>query len=234
MSIQLMSFDSIVRMIGVVGRQRMRTATMIQQVAVQCIAHSIVNRDSRAAERLYDSLNKGDRKDALVAYFEKYGNLCWNKADKKVSFFEVKKDGKLLEWTTEYSNLVASKHWTEAKPEPKINSIFDLGEKLSQLIESARKAAAKGQTVDTNLLALVERETLRYQFETFDKKIHIDTKTIDEAAKNDDEVEAHATNTAMPDNVAGIITPDTAALNQMLKDVTGGTVMAEALKAAAQ
>ena len=210
MSIQLMSFDSIVRMIGVVGRQRMRTATMIQMVAVQCIAHSIVNRDSRAAERLYESLNKGDRKDALVAYFEKYGNLCWSKADKKVVFFEVKKDGKLLEWTTEYSNMVASKHWTEAKPEPKINSIFDLGEKLSQLIESARKAAAKGQTVDTTLLALVERETLRYQFETFDRKVRIDTTAIDAAAKDADEVEAHATN-----KIVGVITPETAEVARM-------------------
>jgi hypothetical protein len=143
---QVMEMSKLSKLIGTIGRQRVRVETMIQTAAVQCIAQSIEHRNSTPAAQLYEVLGKSNRRDSLVAYFERFGNLAWSKVEDKVVFFDVASlPGRTtLTWSDEYAKKVEGVQWFNAKPEPKVKSVFDVEDAVSKLIESCERAIKKG------------------------------------------------------------------------------------------
>jgi hypothetical protein len=143
---QIMEVSKLAKLIGVIGRQKVRTDAMIQTAAVQCIAQSVEHRNSTPAAQLFDVLGKSSRRDSLVAYFERFGNLMWSKVDSKVTFCDVSKlpSRTLLAWTDEYAKSVEAVLWFNAKPEPKIKSTFDVEDAVEKLIGTIERNIKKG------------------------------------------------------------------------------------------
>lgn len=151
---EVMKADALAKLIGTIGRQKVRIDAMTQTAAVQCIAQSIVHRNSTPATQLFDVLGKSTRRDALVAYFERFGNLMWSKVESKVVFCDVANlpSRTKLEWTDEYAAKVAEVVWFNAKPEPKIKSNFDVEDAVSKLIETIERNIKKGVDVKNSAL----------------------------------------------------------------------------------
>jgi hypothetical protein len=173
MSVQVMEVGTLAKLIKMIGRQKVRIDNMIQTAAVQAIAQSIVFRNSTPAAQLFEAVGVSSRRDALVKYFEMFGNLCWSKREKKVIFYDVAKveNKPELAWNDEYSAKVAAYVWHKAKPEPKLVSSYDVEEKVSQLIDNLRKSAKRGITLENAaLLDSVESLYVKYVASTQDAK----------------------------------------------------------------
>jgi hypothetical protein len=167
-----MEMKQLSRIIGVIGRQKVRIDNMIQVAAVQVIAQSIVNRNSTPADQLFSAVGVSSRRDALLKFYEMFGNLTWSKGEKRVIFCDMEvTDNRKLEWTDEYATKVSEFIWHKAKPEPKQVSMYDVEEKVSALIDSLRKAAKKGITLqNVELLDGVESLYVKFVAETFAAK----------------------------------------------------------------
>ncbi len=163
---QLMEAGKLAKLIGVIGRQKVRQENMIQTAAIQSIAQSIVHRNSTPAAQLYSILGGSTRRDSLLAYFERFGNLAWSKVDSKVNFFDVaavlKRDA--LEWTDDYASQVSAVLWYKAKPEPVVKSVFDVSDAVEKLIASCERAIKKGTAIrDVELFDDVAAVFYRYR-----------------------------------------------------------------------
>jgi hypothetical protein len=188
MPIKVMEVSQLARIIGVIGRQKVRIDGMIQTAAVQCIAQSIVFRNSTPAAQLFDAVGVSTRRDALLKYMEMFGNLCWSKGEKRVIFYDVAKveSKPELVWSDEYAAKVAEYVWHKAKPEPKQVSMYDVEEKVSALIDSLRKAARKGVTLQHGeLLDSVESLYVRYVAKAQDAKDLAAAKPLETKAEVD-------------------------------------------------
>lgn len=161
-AVTLMKADALSKLIGQIGRASAKLVDQIQTAAIQCIAQSIVHRNATPAMQLFDAVGSGARRDALVKYFEMFGNLTWSKAEKKVIFVDMEKipGGRKLEWTDEYAQKVAAVVWLKAKAEPQPKSIFDVDEETSKFLE--RLTRAKGRGAELKNAALLERLMATY------------------------------------------------------------------------
>lgn len=169
MQTKLMEMAELGQLILGIAKQRVAFDVEVQQAAYQCIGQSIVHRNSTPAADLYEAVGP-HLKAVVLAYFERFGNLCWSKTEKKVIFFDVAKrtDLPALEWTETYAAKVAEFIWTKAKKEPTPVSIYDVQEECDKFLERLMKAVKKGAELKHK--ALLERlsETFnRYTAETF-------------------------------------------------------------------
>lgn len=142
----IMEMTTLMRLIGRIGKRGQQVHDWIQTAAVQAVAYSIVDRNITPAKQLVGALNAGNRKDALVRYLEKFGNLAWAKneqGDYDFAFFEVKVKGELLQWTPEYAKLAQDFVWSKAIKPPTPKSMYDVAAALSQLIDAAHRAVKK-------------------------------------------------------------------------------------------
>jgi hypothetical protein len=142
----IMEMTTLMRLIGRIGKRGQQVHDWIQTAAVNAVAYSIVDRNITPAKQLVGALNAGNRKDALVRYLEKFGNLAWAKneqGDYDFAFFEVKVKGELLQWTPEYAKMASEFVWSKAIKPPVPKSMYDVAAALSQLIDAAHRAVKK-------------------------------------------------------------------------------------------
>jgi hypothetical protein len=124
---------------------------LIQTLAVQAIYFSITigerQGDCQPANRLLESMHNSTRKDSLVAYLEKFGQLAWSKEKKGMVDFKREKviEGEIaLEWNPDYADKVQASDWAEAKAAPAIKSMYDCDVEVRRLLGQMEKAIAKG------------------------------------------------------------------------------------------
>lgn len=135
----IMEVSRLNKMIGVIGRRGLQVHAMIQQAAVQCVAHSIMYGNVTPANQLCDALTNGARKDALVKYLETFGAIAYVKADKKLH--HLKRES--VEWSDEYAKQCAETDWSKVKKQPEPSSIYDVTDALEKLIDNAHRAVKK-------------------------------------------------------------------------------------------
>jgi hypothetical protein len=173
-AIALVASDVLAKMIGAVGKASTKLTQQIQDAAVQCVAQSIVHRNATPAAQLFEALSGSHRRDALVAYFEQFGNLTWSKAEKRVIFVDMEKlsNGKVkLEWTPEYSAKVAEALWFKAKPEVEPKSVLDIDEEASKFLERMTKQAKKvGEVKGSGLLTVLTQAYQKWVGEEYLRK----------------------------------------------------------------
>jgi hypothetical protein len=127
-----------------ISKASVRNRDQIQEVAVWAVATSIENGDVSVANALFETLGstKSLRKDSLAAYFERYGNLVWDKADKKFGFCPNSRhgitDGNL---TSEYEAVIVGNRWDEAKREAEVVSTYDMEKQFRTFIGRMEKHA---------------------------------------------------------------------------------------------
>lgn len=145
-AVALLTGDALSKLIGRIGRASANLTKMIQEAAVQCIAQSIIHRNATPAAQLFDAVGSSARRDALVQYFEMFGNLTWSKGEKKVIFVDMEKipNGRKLAWTDEYAEKVAETLWFKVKAETQPKSIFDVEEEAQKFLERLSKAKGRG------------------------------------------------------------------------------------------
>ena len=142
---KLMEMTQLAKLIGTIGKQKVALDKNIQTAAAECVAQSIVHRNATPSMQLYDAVGNTTRRDALVAYFEKFGNLAWSRADKRVTFFDTGKilgADKALVWTEEYAKQVCDTPWASLKKEPEVVSVYDMDTEFSKFFKRLERLAA--------------------------------------------------------------------------------------------
>lgn len=168
----LMAMDGLSKLIGRIGKASATLTNQIQLAAVQCVGYSVRDRNATPAMQLFDALTPGHRRDALVAYFELFGNLTWSKGEKRVIFVDMDKAfGRKLEWTEDYAAKVAESSWIKAKAEPQPKSVFDVDEEASKFLERILRAKKRGAEIkNSELLNRLEATYHAYVSEQYSQK----------------------------------------------------------------
>lgn len=123
----LMLSADLIKKIGAIEKSSAKLARDIQLAAVNAVGYSIEYGDVTIAQRLFDAVGTSIRRQALVTFFEKYGQLCWSSVDKKFVFFKV--EG--IEFN---EKMLMATPWNEAKKEV-IVSELDVADMVSKLIK---------------------------------------------------------------------------------------------------
>lgn len=166
----------LMQAIGIIGKSGKVLEAQVQAAAVQCIAQSILHRNATPAAELYTALPKGQRHDSLAAYFEKFGNLAYDKGEKKIVFFDCEKlADKKLDWTDEYATQVGAFHWTNGTKKPEPKSAWDVAEELNKLIERMTKITSDSVKAEKvkhkDLLDEVIKVVSAYNFQEFREEV---------------------------------------------------------------
>lgn len=129
-------FNVLVAQIKRLGKM---TNNAIQRAAVFAVWKSIEDRNSTPAKVLFDAMPAGTRRQSLVVFFERFGNLCYSTTDKKIVFFDVANmTGKACPEFDE-EHLLATP-WHTMMKEPDITSALDVQDQLDKLLSKLEKA----------------------------------------------------------------------------------------------
>ena len=172
--------------VGNIGRTSKELDGNIQLAAVAAVAFSVCkDRNATPAQQLLEVVNP-HVKAAVVAFFEKFGNLAYSKETKSMMFFDVgaKTDKEPLAWTDAYADEVMAFAWTTAKKAPEPKSVFDVQEEVDKLIDRLNKAAKKGATLQhAELLGRMTAVYNTYIGEQFMSKAVQDVAALDKQAE---------------------------------------------------
>lgn len=133
-TLKLMSVEDINKGINQVKTSGARFDALVQRIAVECVAQSIIHRNVTPGNDLFNALPKGSRRDSLVAWFERFGHFAWMKTEKKLAFFDAK-----LEMTAAYFVEVRATHWTTGTKPAAIVSTYDLEKEFSKVLDRLGK-----------------------------------------------------------------------------------------------
>lgn len=156
---KLVEMSVLMGMIAKAGSQKAEYVGAVKIAASECIGQSIVHRNTTPANELLKVVSK-HHKATLVAYFEKFGNFAWMKAEDKLAFYE---GDRKLEWTEEYAKQVLAFDWEDARKPTKVRSEYDVEAEFSRFMEQVKTAIKKGLTVkNADLIADLEAAKARY------------------------------------------------------------------------
>ena len=139
----LKSTTELTKLITSIKSSGARLDKAIQSASVQAIGYSIVHRDVRPANELYNALPNGSRRASLVAYLEKHGNFVYMSSEKSFQFFENENIGSFDDVMEK--ELLATP-WHEAKKET-IVSEYDVDKSFARFLKQVEKAIADGVEV---------------------------------------------------------------------------------------
>lgn len=189
----LVSASALAGMIGSIGKRKVALDKAVQDAAVQCVAQSIVHRNATPAMELFAAMAGSMRRDALVVYLERFGNLGWSKDEKKLSF----KDNQRPKEGAEFESHMASATdtvWYTLKKESPIKSVFDADEVIAATFDKLHKAAKRGAKIE-NIEVLHTLESVYAQYKA--AQLQAETDPVVQEA-----IEARAAGKASPAQLA--------------------------------
>lgn len=140
--IKLVAGADLSKLIGSIGKAKVKLDAAIQVAAVSCIAQSVLHRNVTPANELYDVLSKSHRRDSLLMMFEKFGHMAWSKVEGRILFDKVRADGaKAVQWNDKYAESLPM--WYDAKKEPAAQSVYDFDKEFEKFLERASQMAKK-------------------------------------------------------------------------------------------
>jgi len=115
----------------------------IQDAALSCLHRVQEHGDVGYLCRLFNSMPRGSRRNALAEWAAKYGKVKINmdKTTNKEQPFLYWKEG-----NTDYEGAV-SEPWYKCKPEKPVDEEFDFASQLQRLLQKAQKAKDAGKAV---------------------------------------------------------------------------------------
>lgn len=176
--LKLMSAEEISKGIISVKTSGARFDALVQRMAVECVAQSIVHRNITLGNDLLNALPKGSRRDSLVAWFERFGHFAWMKTEKKLAFFDAGQ-----EMTAAYFAEVRATSWTTGTKPAAIVSSYDLETEFGKVLDRLGKLVNdSSKTIEhKDLYAKLKATYTAYVVENFA-----------EPATNDDTIQAAA------------------------------------------
>jgi hypothetical protein len=157
----LMHTEALSKAIASIGKRGASLNKDIQTAAVAAVGYSVLHGDVTFGNRLLDALGTWTRKDALVAFFEKYGNFAWMKQDKKLVFYKAI-EGMTEKEFEEYAETLPQ--WDSAKRPPQIVSKYDVAAEFDKFLKRMEKLREDGTIELRNkaLLDVLEDTTAKY------------------------------------------------------------------------
>lgn len=138
MKIKLMEGKALTKLIGSIGTARVQLDGQIQHAAEQCIAQSIVHRNTTPGNALIGVVSK-HHVATLVAYLEKFGNFRYEKKEGKLLFVEVHAPERLEGAFA----AIGDAKWYDAKKPAKVVSQYDYLQLCSDFFERCFKQLKK-------------------------------------------------------------------------------------------
>lgn len=140
------------KLVASIGKRGASLTKDIQSAAVAAIGYSVVHGDITFGNRLLDALGTWTRKDALVAFFEKYGNFAWMKQDKKLAFFKAVE----LMSEAEFESFAETlPQWDTAKRAPQVISKYDVAAEFDKFLKRMEKLR-EDSTIELRHKALLD------------------------------------------------------------------------------
>jgi len=148
----LMHTEALSKAIASIGKRGASLNKDIQTAAVAAVGYSVLHGDVTFGNRLLD---------ALVAFFEKYGNFAWMKQDKKLVFYKAI-EGMTEKEFEEYAETLPQ--WDSAKRPPQIVSKYDVAAEFDKFLKRMEKLREDGTIELRNkaLLDVLEDTTAKY------------------------------------------------------------------------
>lgn len=153
----------IIKAIASIGKTANKLRIDVQAAAVGCVEHAHKHGDVTLADKLVEALGKGMRRASLRAWFETNGPMFIPKGKDTFAFDSSRK----VEWNSDIADSLASIPWEEAKPEPKVESIFDVSDAFDRFMKRV-ESMAKDEAVSIRNRELLE--TLRNAGITYHNK----------------------------------------------------------------
>lgn len=140
----LMQSDELNKKIGSIGKASTKLVKDIQLAAVNAVGYSIEYGDVTIAQRLFEAVGTGVRRQSLVAFFEKHGQLCWSSNEKKFVFYKVE--------GIEFDEMaLMATPWHDAKKEIIVSEV-DASDMVSKLIKRIESNIEKQVSVKNSAL----------------------------------------------------------------------------------
>lgn len=134
-----MEANEIKTMIGRIGKAAQKLSTQIQLCALECLIHTVKHGDVSLANNLIDAVGKGTRKATLYAWFEINGPFYLPKGKTQLAYDKTRADALKQEEEAALRERLEDILWTEAKPEPKPVSVFDVVSEFDKFMNRMNK-----------------------------------------------------------------------------------------------
>lgn len=138
-SVTTMTADQFTLLVSQIKRLGKMTNNAIQRAAVFAVFQSIEHRNSTPADTLLKAMPAGTRRQALIVFFEKHGNLCYALSTKKVEFFDVEDMTGTPCPEFDEEKLMATPWHTMIK-EPDLTSAWDVADQIEKVLSKLEKA----------------------------------------------------------------------------------------------
>lgn len=135
-----MATDILTKEIVAIGKVGNKLNARIQSAALNAVYYSVVHGDIRFGNQLLLAMNKGLRKNSLVAFLEKYGKFQWSKENKSFVF----RNNNAL---TIESIEAIDERWFETIKAPEPVSMYDFETDVTKFIKRMEKAVLEKATI---------------------------------------------------------------------------------------
>lgn len=136
-----MNLNELRTLIGKIGKAAMKFAAQVQVAAVECLIHAVRHGDVSLANSLIEAVGKGTRKATLYAWFEVNGPFYLPKGKTALAFDRERADKLAAEGEDALRARLIAVQWTEAKPEAKPVSVFDVSVEFDKFLNRMNKLA---------------------------------------------------------------------------------------------
>lgn len=140
-----MQTKELLKQIGTLAKTIVKMVVTIQTLAIECVLHAVQHGNVTPASQLIEACGKGIRRQSLVAWFERNGPFIWNAEKSAFNLDATRAKAMRLITENDLREQLADKKWEEAKPEPKIESIFDIEEQFGAFLRKVHKIAKEGK-----------------------------------------------------------------------------------------
>ena len=134
----------------------------IWECGVSCLNHASEHGDTTLLDKLVNALPKGSRRVAFVEWVLAHGQVRLLSRKVKAEKVRISNGGTFIldrERTLDLHGAM-QKSWVEFKPEPSVQTAFDLQGSVKSLITRYEAAVKKGLTVDNKEAALATLKAL--------------------------------------------------------------------------
>lgn len=164
---ELLNAQAIEKAITSIKSRGAKLDQSIWEAGVSCLNHASEHGDTTLLDKLLNALPKGSRKLAFTEWVLAHGQVRLLDSKVKAEKIRIKAGGTFIldrERTLDLKGAM-QKSWVEFKPEPSVQTAFDLQGSVQALVKRYESAVSKGLTVEGKDDALATLKALMAELE---------------------------------------------------------------------
>lgn len=154
---------NIQKAVDSIGRRGARLDDEIQHAGLSILAHVEAHSDTTLADRLFNAMPKGSRREMLAEWFFAFGKMrALSKADAAES--ERLKAGHHFKYDSARGTDMegaAAKHWNTMRKQAAAADAFDAGKAVAAVLARLQSASTKGLSIQGRAEALAHLRELQ-------------------------------------------------------------------------